>query len=115
MLQWDAFQIGETGIADVVVDQSDDLMQFELENVDTETSPQRNKVHVGSKEFEHLRDLDMNKLCARVEAIVSKMRTGAPLLDATIDCGAITMGSRQVRVTRAPQSESSPHGLSGAV
>merc|ERR1719382_692477 len=27
---------------------------------------QRNRVHVGSKEFEHLRGLDMNKLCARV-------------------------------------------------
>ena len=37
-----------------------------------------------------------DKLCARITAIVSKMRTGAPLNDAKVDCGAITMGARQI-------------------
>ena len=37
-----------------------------------------------------------DKLCARVTAIVSQMRTGAPLNDAKVDCGAITMGARQI-------------------
>ena len=33
------------------------------------------QVHVGSREFEHLRDYDMNALCARV--VVTATRPGA--------------------------------------
>lgn len=32
----------------------------------------RNKVHVGSEEFKHLKDYDMNKICARVCVIAKK-------------------------------------------
>lgn len=35
-------------------------------------SPHRNQVHVGSKEFEHLKNYDMNKICARVVVYAKK-------------------------------------------
>mmetsp|Transcript_55591 Transcript_55591/g.110412 ORF Transcript_55591/g.110412 Transcript_55591/m.110412 type:complete len:464 (-) Transcript_55591:116-1507(-) len=78
------------GFRDVIVDRSDPLMQFSLESLETERSKvggerivadsalapreppeaqagrQRNAVHVGSTEFDHLRGLDMNALCERV-------------------------------------------------
>ena len=34
----------------------------------------RNRVHVGSKEFEHLKNFDMNELCARVVVTGRKAR-----------------------------------------
>ena len=37
-----------------------------------ENLPDRNKVHVGSDEFKHLKDYDMNKICARVTVIGKK-------------------------------------------
>ena len=70
------------GLADVLIDDSDSLMSFELPEdeaggataekppreagADAAAEPQRNKVHVGSAEFEHLASYDVNELCARV-------------------------------------------------
>ena len=62
------------GFADVLVDRSDPAMQFELELPTAErgsaegalVAEQRNRVHVGSAEFEHLRDFDLNAICERV-------------------------------------------------
>ena len=34
------------------------------------------QVHVGSREFEHLRDYDMNALCARVVVIATRPGAG---------------------------------------
>ena len=34
------------------------------------------QVHVGSRELEHLRDYDMNALCARVVVIATRPRAG---------------------------------------
>ena len=36
--------------------------------------PSRNRVHVGSKEFDHLKEWDMNALCARV--VVTGVKPG---------------------------------------
>ena len=36
----------------------------------------RNQVHVGSREFEHLRDYDMNALCARVVVVATRPGAG---------------------------------------
>ena len=57
------------GYTDVYVDTSDSSMTMELpiEVMDEGLSnPNRNKVHVGSPEFQHLEKYDMDKLCARV-------------------------------------------------
>ena len=53
------------------IDTSDSLMAFEIDDASPEAAEssnnaQRNRVHVGSKEFEHLKNFDMNELCARV-------------------------------------------------
>lgn len=71
--------LAQLGFEDVVVDKSDTAMQFELpdianDNGETKANPTgatqdergRNQVHVGSPEFAHLQEMDMNKLCARV-------------------------------------------------
>lgn len=60
-----------SGLQDVVIDASDSLMAFEIDDASPEAAEsannqQRNRVHVGSKEFEHLKNFDMNDLCARV-------------------------------------------------
>ncbi len=66
------------GLVGVQVDDSDGLMAFELpDDAETEVRGQteevnggggsvRNRVHVGSSEYEHLARYDMNQLCARV-------------------------------------------------
>ena len=70
------------GLANVLIDESDSLMSFELPEdedggataekppreagADAAAEPQRNRVHVGSAEFEHLASYDVNELCARV-------------------------------------------------
>jgi len=56
------------GFANVDVDSSDSAMQFELDlsPEESKTSEDRNKVHVGSEEFKHLQQFDMNEICARV-------------------------------------------------
>jgi hypothetical protein len=65
------------GLTNVLIDDSDPLMAFELAD-DSERggegqkdeaeggSRARNRVHTGSSEFEHLAQYDMNQLCARV-------------------------------------------------
>jgi arsenite methyltransferase len=70
----------EIGFTEVVIDDSDSLMQFELplEESDEiasgseEGNSERHKVHVGSEEFLHLEKYDMNKLCARVCVVATK-------------------------------------------
>jgi hypothetical protein len=37
-----------------------------------ENLPDRNRVHVGSEEFKHLKEFDMNKICSRVTVIATK-------------------------------------------
>ena len=60
-----------SGLTDVRIDTSDSLMAFEINDAspaaaESANNAQRNRVHVGSKEFEHLKNFDMNQLCARV-------------------------------------------------
>jgi len=66
------------GYTNVFVDDSDSSMSMELpievlegdsRNVN---DPQRNKVHVGSTEFSHLEEYDMDALCARVCVVARK-------------------------------------------
>ncbi len=60
------------GFRDVVIDIEDPDLEWELEGVDeTDMAPEkdfsgRSKMHVGSEEFKHLENYDMNQLCARV-------------------------------------------------
>ena len=67
------------GFGGVAVDDSDSKMTFEDLNDDIELHEEnteggietvdqngRKKIHVGSAEFEHLENYDMNQLCARV-------------------------------------------------
>lgn len=85
------------GFAHVHVDESDSLMAFELPEAecpaeasgtargearaaavapdeDSERAQRRRSaVHVGSKEFEHLADFDMNAICARVVVVGVKV------------------------------------------
>jgi arsenite methyltransferase len=76
------------GYVDVLVDDSDSSMSMELplevmltdENKNPNRSePQRNKVHVGSAEFSHLEEYDMDAICARV-CVVAKKPHDAPRL-----------------------------------
>lgn len=65
------------GFQDIMIDDSNSLMSFELPDYDAsqpEESSQakRNKVHVGSEEFSHLQDFNMNELCARVNLYAVK-------------------------------------------
>lgn len=69
------------GFEDVNVDLSDPDMQFDIDEGSEASSGQkssdaeeraRNHVHVGSKEFEHLRGYDMNSICARVTVTGTK-------------------------------------------
>jgi ubiquinone/menaquinone biosynthesis C-methylase UbiE len=88
----------EIGFYEVIVDDSNSMMAFDLpEDVMEEESKaeeeeakgeeeeskeeakteeksfgHRNQVHVGSKEFEHLKNFDMNKICARVVVFAKK-------------------------------------------
>lgn len=70
------------GYVDVMVDDSDSSMSMELpvevmqeENANP-NAPQRSKVHVGSAEFSHLEDYDMDQLCARVCVVARKPSSG---------------------------------------
>jgi hypothetical protein len=66
------------GLTNVLIDDSDPLMAFELaddsergadgqkDEADGGSGRARNRVHTDSSEFEHLAQYDMNQLCARV-------------------------------------------------
>jgi len=66
--------LSEIGFNNVGVDDSDSKMTFEELNDDPEIQgllgnleqSERKRIHVGSAEFQHLENYDMNKLCARV-------------------------------------------------
>jgi len=61
------------GFVDVIVDDSDDKMTYELPDQQCEElNPDRFSVHVGGPEFEHLDDYDMDELCARVCVVARK-------------------------------------------
>lgn len=64
------------GFQDIIVDDSNSLMSFELPDYDANQSESsksdRNKVHVGSDEFSHLKEFNMNELCARVSLYAVK-------------------------------------------
>jgi len=87
----------EIGFNEVIVDDSNSMMAFDLpeDAMEEESKAQeeeakgeeeskeeakteeksfghRNQVHVGSKEFEHLKNFDMNKICARVVVFAKK-------------------------------------------
>lgn len=69
----------EIGFENVRYDDSNSLMIYELpkeegeeEEKEDEKKQNRNKVHVGSREFEHLKDYDMNTICGRVTVIATK-------------------------------------------
>jgi ubiquinone/menaquinone biosynthesis C-methylase UbiE/uncharacterized iron-regulated protein len=57
----------ELGFKDVYLDTSNSEMQFELsDDEEMATNEERTQIHGGSKEFQHLRDYDINSMCARV-------------------------------------------------
>lgn len=63
--------LSDIGFTDLHVDMSDSKMSLEIEpqfaDTDGEFDPRgRKRIHFGSEEFEHLQDLDMNEICARV-------------------------------------------------
>jgi arsenite methyltransferase len=60
------------GYVDVVVDDSDSKMTYELPETLQELSTERNRVHIGGQEFEHLQEYDMDELCARVCVVARK-------------------------------------------
>jgi len=75
------------GFQNIKIDDSNSEMQFELPEVEegegqqqaTEAGKKRakNQVHVGAEEFEHLKDYDMNEICARVTVFATKPMDGA--------------------------------------
>eukprot|EP00545_Synedropsis_sp_CCMP1620_P005575 CAMPEP_0119010340 /NCGR_PEP_ID=MMETSP1176-20130426/4946_1 /TAXON_ID=265551 /ORGANISM="Synedropsis recta cf, Strain CCMP1620" /LENGTH=253 /DNA_ID=CAMNT_0006962977 /DNA_START=7 /DNA_END=768 /DNA_ORIENTATION=+ len=62
------------GFVDIVIDDSDSKMTYELPEELLELNPDRNRVHVGGQEFEHLEEYDMDDLCARVCVVAHKPR-----------------------------------------
>lgn len=60
------------GYVDVVVDDSDSKMTYELPEEMQHLNPDRNTVHLGGPEFEHLEDYNMDELCARVCVVAKK-------------------------------------------
>jgi arsenite methyltransferase len=60
------------GYVNVVVDDSDSKMTYELPEELQGLNPERNRVHMGGQEFEHLKDYDMDELCARVCVVARK-------------------------------------------
>lgn len=61
------------GFVNVIVDDSDSAMTMEIpEEVLKDSNPDRNRVHVGSDEFSHLENYDMDKICARVCVVAFK-------------------------------------------
>jgi SAM-dependent methyltransferase len=79
------------GFKNVTIDDSNSLMQYNLPGEDEgdadqpsgengqhpKEKDQRNRVHVGSAEFKHLQDYDMNAICARVCVIATKPTSAA--------------------------------------
>ena len=66
------------GYVNVVIDDNDSKMTYELPEELQELNPDRNRVHIGSKEFEHLQEYDMDAICARV-CVVAHKPEGKPL------------------------------------
>lgn len=70
----------EIGFKNVSIDMENDELEWEMdENIfaadelnNDENSNKRHKVHVGSSEFKHLEDMNMNEICARVVAYGEK-------------------------------------------
>jgi SAM-dependent methyltransferase/uncharacterized iron-regulated protein len=61
------------GFEDVFIDDSNSSMSMEIpEEVYEQSNPGRSKVHVGGKDFEHLENFDMDKICARVCVVARK-------------------------------------------
>ncbi|TRY72743.1 hypothetical protein TCAL_00189 [Tigriopus californicus] len=63
--------LSDIGFTDLQVDMSDSKMSLEIDpqfvDRDGEFDPRgRKRIHFGSEEFQHLQDLDMNEICARV-------------------------------------------------
>ena len=65
----------DIGFESFVLDDTNSLMSYNLPNEvfeGEEEKPNRNQVHVGSEEFKHLQEFDMNKICARVTVFAKK-------------------------------------------
>jgi SAM-dependent methyltransferase len=61
------------GFVNILVDDSDSSMTMEIpEEVLQTSNPERNKVHVGSSDFKHLENYDMDQICARVCVLAFK-------------------------------------------
>jgi SAM-dependent methyltransferase len=66
------------GYVNVVIDDTDSKMTYDFPAELQELNPDRNRVHIGSKEFEHLQEYDMDDICARV-CVVAQKQVGVPL------------------------------------
>lgn len=73
----------EIGFENITIDTSNELMSYELPDFEEEKEAaeerkqdaenrSKNQVHVGSSEFKHLENFDMNKICSRVTVIATK-------------------------------------------
>jgi hypothetical protein len=61
------------GFEEVFVDDTNSTMSMEIpDEVWQDSNPGRSKVHVGGKEFSHLEEYDMDKICARVCVVARK-------------------------------------------
>ena len=63
------------GFEDFVLDETNSLMQYDLPSdvfEGEEEKSDRKQIHVGSEEFKHLQEFDMNKICARVVVFAKK-------------------------------------------
>jgi SAM-dependent methyltransferase len=61
------------GFEDILVDDSNSQMSMDIPvEVWEESNPGRSTVHVGGKHFEHLKNYDMDKICARVCVVAKK-------------------------------------------
>ena len=64
----------ECGFKEINVDMSNSEMQFEIEGLDDSKDKEpkevneqgRKQIHGASKEFDHLKEYDINAMCARV-------------------------------------------------
>jgi len=63
------------GFINITIDDSDSRMTMEIpeEVLNNETNnPNRNKIHVGGEDFQHLENYDMDRICARVCIVAEK-------------------------------------------
>ncbi|KAG7348360.1 arsenite S-adenosylmethyltransferase [Nitzschia inconspicua] len=61
------------GFEDILIDDTNSKMSMDIPaEVLEESNPGRSKVHVGGKDFKHLVDYDMDKICARVCVVAKK-------------------------------------------